>query len=308
MYDLNSNLLGRALPLDAHIHTDTGKLRTIVRLPSLGRTTHRDDLCLSSAVCEKTLAELFARVVSFVPHMNTVMTTSLMTVAVVSLAWFARDRAACSSASPPSARCRQRGVADTASGRPVVSAAQRNFGRRLRNQRERAQLALSEIAAATKIKRSLFEDLECGDVSARPGGIFRRSFVRAYASAIGLPPESVVEEFTQVFPDGASRASAETKHELRLTLVVDPWRRTLTVMTKVVVALVEAGAVVALAFFAAWMGREIWSACAVIALTYYAAGAACLGRSPGSWYLQHGLPAPSPDVRLSARRQPALVF
>ena len=179
-----------------------------------------------------------------------------------------------------------------------MSAAQRNFGRRLRDQRERAQIALSEIAAATKIKRSLLEELERGDVSAWPGGIFRRAFLRAYASAIGLSPESVVEEFTQVFPDGAPRGSAEAKHELRLTLVVDPWRRTVTAVTNVVVALVEAGALVALAFLTAWMAAaNVWSVCAVIALTYYAAGAACLGRSPGSWYLQHGLPAIRPRRR-----------
>lgn len=176
----------------------------------------------------------------------------------------------------------------------MVSAAQRNFGRRLRDQREQAQIALSEIAAATKIKRSLFEELERGDLSAWPGGIFCRAFLRAYASAIGLPPESVVEEFTQVFLDGTSRGSAETEHELRLTLVVDPWRRTLTVLTSVVVALLEAGAIVALALLTAWMAvANVWSICAVIALTYYAASAACLGRSPGSWYL-HRLSAGKP--------------
>ena len=176
-----------------------------------------------------------------------------------------------------------------------MSAAQRNFGRRLRDQRERSQIALSEIAAATKIKRSVLEELERGDVSAWPGGIFRRAFVRAYASAIGLSPESVVEEFTQVFPDGTPRDSAEAKHELRLTLVVDPWRRTVTAVTNVVVALVEAGAIVALALLTAWMtAANVWSTCAVIALTYYAAGTACLGRSPGSWCLQHGLPALRP--------------
>jgi hypothetical protein len=36
----------------------------------------------------------------------------------------------------------------------LVNAAQRNFGRRLRDQREGAQIALSEIAEATKIKRA----------------------------------------------------------------------------------------------------------------------------------------------------------
>jgi len=172
----------------------------------------------------------------------------------------------------------------------MVSAAQRNFGRRLRDQRERAQIALGEIAEATKIKRSLLEELEGGNVSAWPGGIFRRAFVRAYASAIGLSPESVVEEFTQVFPDGGPRRDAEAKHELRLTLVVDPWRRAVTVVTNVAVAIVEAGAIVGLAFLTAWMAvANVWAVCAVMALTYYAVSTACLGRSPGSWYLERGL-------------------
>ena len=186
-----------------------------------------------------------------------------------------------------------------------MSAAQRNFGRRLRDQRERAQIALSEIAAATKIKRSLLEELERGDVSAWPGGIFQRAFVRAYASAIGLSPESVVEEFTQVFPDGVLRGSAEAKHELRLTLVVDPWRRTLTAVTNVVVTLVEAGAIVALAFLMAWIAAaNVWSVCAVMALTYYAVSAACLGGSPGAWYLEHGFPTRRPR-RSKASSAPA---
>jgi transcriptional regulator with XRE-family HTH domain len=178
----------------------------------------------------------------------------------------------------------------------LVNAAQRNFGRRLRDQRERSQIALSEIAEATKLKRSVLEELERGDVSGWPGGIFRRAFVRAYASAIGLPPEPVVEEFTQVFPDGAPRGGAEAPHELRLTLVVDPWRRGMTAVTNVAVALVEAGAIVALALLTAWLAAaDVWSVSAVLALTYYAVSAACLGRSPGSWCLEHGLPTRRPS-------------
>jgi transcriptional regulator with XRE-family HTH domain len=188
----------------------------------------------------------------------------------------------------------------------VVSAAQRNFGRRLRDERERAQIALAEIADATKIKRSLLEELERGDVSAWPGGIFRRAFVRAYASAIGLSPESVVEEFTQVFPDGAPRGGAEAKHELRLTLVVDPWRRVVTVVTNVAVAIVEAGAIGALAFLTASMAVvNVWPVCAVMALTYYAVSTACLGRSPGSWYLEHGLPTRQSRSTASSTSAPA---
>lgn len=76
-----------------------------------------------------------------------------------------------------------------------------SFGTRLRLQRERQQVALDDIAERTKIKRSLLEGLERGDLAYWPGGIYRRSYVRAYAQAIGLNPESVVREFLELYPD-----------------------------------------------------------------------------------------------------------
>lgn len=75
------------------------------------------------------------------------------------------------------------------------------FGPRLRQERERRQISLTSIAANTKISRSLLEALERDDVSRWPGGIFRRSFVRAYATAIGLDADEIVKEFVERFPD-----------------------------------------------------------------------------------------------------------
>jgi len=76
-----------------------------------------------------------------------------------------------------------------------------SFGSRLRLQRERQQVALDDIAERTKIKRSLLEGLERDDLSYWPGGIYRRSYVRAYAQAIGLTPDTVVREFLALHPD-----------------------------------------------------------------------------------------------------------
>ena len=78
-----------------------------------------------------------------------------------------------------------------------------NFGARLRQRREGQQIALGTIAEQTKIKQSLLEALERGDVSQWPSGIFRRAFIRAYAHAIGLEPDVVVREFLEVYPDPA---------------------------------------------------------------------------------------------------------
>jgi GAF domain-containing protein len=75
------------------------------------------------------------------------------------------------------------------------------FGSRLRSQRERQQVPLAVIAEQTKIKLSLLEGLERDDVSQWPAGIFRRSFVRAYAQAIGLDPDAALREFFELYPE-----------------------------------------------------------------------------------------------------------
>jgi len=76
-----------------------------------------------------------------------------------------------------------------------------SFGLRLRQERERRQITLASIAGITKISPSLLEGLERDDVSHWPPGIFRRSFIRAYAQAIGLESDSVLREFLKRYPD-----------------------------------------------------------------------------------------------------------
>jgi transcriptional regulator with XRE-family HTH domain len=74
------------------------------------------------------------------------------------------------------------------------------LGARLRHRREQQGIALTTIAEQTKIKASLLAALERDDVSQWPTGIFRRSFVRGYAEAIGLDADAVVQEFQTVHP------------------------------------------------------------------------------------------------------------
>jgi cytoskeletal protein RodZ len=76
-----------------------------------------------------------------------------------------------------------------------------SFGARLRHERERRQIELRSIAEGTKIGISLLEGLERDDVSRWPSGIFRKSFVRAYAEAIGVEADRVVREFVERYPD-----------------------------------------------------------------------------------------------------------
>ena len=90
-----------------------------------------------------------------------------------------------------------------------------SFGARLRYERERRQIALRSIAEGTKISVGLLEGLERDDVSRWPCGIFRKSFVRAYAEAIGIDPEPVIREFSQRYPDPLELEIAPPLHPLR---------------------------------------------------------------------------------------------
>src|SRR3954467_15364505 len=84
-----------------------------------------------------------------------------------------------------------------------------SFGARMRETRERQQVALITIAEQTKIKLSLLEALERDDVSHWPSGIFRRAFIRAYAHAIGLKPHVVAPEFLEAYPAPVEVAATE---------------------------------------------------------------------------------------------------
>lgn len=75
------------------------------------------------------------------------------------------------------------------------------FGARLRQQREQQHVTLTAIAAATKIKLSLLQELESDNMSHWPSGLYRRAYLRDYARAIGLDPETVVKEFLELHPD-----------------------------------------------------------------------------------------------------------
>lgn len=81
--------------------------------------------------------------------------------------------------------------------------ARTEFGPHLRRAREKRGLSLQQVAATTKISARVLDALERNDISKLPGGIFSRSFVRAYSREVGLDPEETVERFINSFPPEA---------------------------------------------------------------------------------------------------------
>ena len=89
---------------------------------------------------------------------------------------------------------------------------QQDFGASLREARERRGVTLRQIAVSTKISMWALEALERNDVSSLPGGIFTRSFVRSYASEVGLDPEATLRAFlTQLGTE--SPVEGQPRHE-----------------------------------------------------------------------------------------------
>ena len=179
-----------------------------------------------------------------------------------------------------------------------------SLGARLRRERERRRISIKSIAESTNIRGALFEQLERGDTSRWPSGIFRRSFIRAYASAIGLDPEATLRDFLVAFPDPALPSAAVAKPsaeptarapELRLQLAtggVAPGRW-LAAFCDIVVA-----AVIALASVVVF--RQLWMPLAICMCAYYAAGTVLTGATPGvfflDWYRRLGQTATKPVV------------
>jgi transcriptional regulator with XRE-family HTH domain len=190
------------------------------------------------------------------------------------------------------------------------------FGRRLRMERERRTITLASISDNTKINQSLLEGLERDDVSRWPSGIFRRSFIRAYAQAIGLDPDAIAKEFLERFPDPANppqrpsenpaavwspplsavpqailktfQPSLKAHRGTVLRLTITPPASAFTggrileeVKRRWAAAACDVGVVVAIAMLLFVVVNEFWRPFGVIALGYYVGSIIILGNTPG---------------------------
>jgi cytoskeletal protein RodZ len=75
-----------------------------------------------------------------------------------------------------------------------------SVGQRVKAHREKRGIALIDVAATTKMSKAALLAIERDDVKALPGGIFTRAFVRSYAQALGLDPDTTVRDFMAQFP------------------------------------------------------------------------------------------------------------
>jgi transcriptional regulator with XRE-family HTH domain len=167
-----------------------------------------------------------------------------------------------------------------------------SFGRRLRRERERRHIALSSIAENSKISLSLLRDLERDDVSKWPPGIFRRSFMRAYAQAIGLDPEATIREFLERFPDpdpdglNPPQPAALPPSSLRLTLAdngggFSAGQILASARMRCLAIACDAAVIVTVGVAIGLVLKALWMPLCVVMIAYYAGGILLLGNTPG---------------------------
>lgn len=80
-----------------------------------------------------------------------------------------------------------------------------SLGDQLRQAREANNISLRSISDQTRIAMRHLEAIETGDYKQLPGGIFNRSFVKAYAKQVGFDENVALELYSR-----AARAQGET--------------------------------------------------------------------------------------------------
>ena len=207
------------------------------------------------------------------------------------------------------------------------------FGPNLRRLRVQRGISLERIAAATKVSADLWSGLEQNDFSRWPTGIYARAYVRAYAIEVGVDPDTTVDEFCRLFPNGDRRAervvrkqAALVGHDLRwkddlVGSVMDEKRASVpadesdlppvafTRTGRVVAAVTDVIAVAGASTAIRTLLPLGWGASlAAGALTYHAVSLIALGSTPAVWaietYLAHRHPTAS---RAGSQRFPRLL-
>lgn len=173
-----------------------------------------------------------------------------------------------------------------------------DFGAWIREARLKAGVSLEEIAATTKVGRSLLVALERNDVSRWPTGIFRRAFIRNYATIVGINPDLAVAAFVRAFPDQPTwehgpprgpvvRRTSPSEPGLRLTLAPEALRWQ-AAGARLGAALTDMMAPITLALPSGLLGGQslFWLVLAVVSVLYITVGTLLLGTTPGLWMAQ----------------------
>jgi cytoskeleton protein RodZ len=129
------------------------------------------------------------------------------------------------------------------------------IGEKLRLERETRGIALRDISENTRISMRYLEAIETDDYRRLPGGIFNRSFIRAYAKFIGFDEEQAIEEYTRTLRDqGEASEDAPPKLFRSLVYTDDSATQTRSPVKTLVLAII----ILALLSLAIWGGLRYY--------------------------------------------------
>ena len=128
-----------------------------------------------------------------------------------------------------------------------------SIGEQLRLAREERGIGLREICDQTRISLHYLEAIEANDYKRLPGGVFNRSFIKAYARCVGYDEREAIEGYTRYLREHGDTSDDVSTHPNYSKVYTDtPATRSplLTVFLAIVIlALLTGAALAALYWF-----------------------------------------------------------
>ena len=128
-----------------------------------------------------------------------------------------------------------------------------SIGEQLRLAREERGIGLREICDQTRISVHYLEAIEANDYKRLPGGVFNRSFIKAYAKCVGYDEREAIEGYTRYLREHGDTTDevATTPHYSKVYTDTPATRSPIltVVLAVAILALLTAAALAALYWF-----------------------------------------------------------
>jgi len=129
-----------------------------------------------------------------------------------------------------------------------------SIGEKLRLARETRGIALRDISDQTRISMRYLAAIEADDYRRLPGGIFNRSFIRAYAKQIGYDEQEALEEYATMMHERGESTDEVSNRQPRSMVYTDNGGTRSPLMTLLLVVVILAA--LSLGVWAAWYFYE----------------------------------------------------
>jgi cytoskeleton protein RodZ len=129
-----------------------------------------------------------------------------------------------------------------------------SIGEKLRLAREARGIALREISEQTRISIRYLEAIEADDYKRLPGGIFNRSFIRAYAKFVGVEENAALEDYARTLRERGESDDEGSKSHQSLVYTDDGMGSSRSGMKTLILAIV----ILAALSLAVWAGLHFY--------------------------------------------------